>query len=112
MIIRNAKDTIRIESEEILLKLSYTVADVREWMQSYYELIGLLPFSDSEFCHYLKHSYLQHFGDKWQDNIAAWAWAVALRHGFVVDTASGYIVSARYVLKRSGGTAKGCIIGV
>ncbi|MBP5646478.1 MAG: hypothetical protein J6X21_03645 [Bacteroidaceae bacterium] len=111
MIIRNTQE-IREASEEIRLHVSFSVADVREWMESFYELIGLMTFEEADFSHYLKHSFLQFFAEKWQNGIAAWAWAVAVRHGFVIVTDSGYIVSARNVLKRSGGTPKGCIQGM
>ncbi len=101
MIIRNARD-IKPNVEEIMLKVSFTPADVRQWVAYHYQLIGLLEFSKEDFVYFLKHTYLQFFADKWQDAIITWGWDVATRHNFVTNTESGYIVSVRHILKNSG----------
>lgn len=111
MIIRNSR-TIRAAAEEIMLKVSFTVADVREWVEYHYQLIGLLEFTQSDFVYFLKHSYLQFFADKWQDAIIEWAWNTAIRHSFIIETESGYIVSVKHIRKQSGKSKEPYFLGV
>lgn len=114
MIIRNARGTrgINPASEEIMLKLSYTIADIRGWVEYYYQLIGLLTFTKLDFMYFLRHTYLQFFAGKWQDVICEWAWNASLRHSFVLETESGYIVSVKHIRKQSGKSKEPYFLGM
>ena len=104
MIIRNKRQPSDT-AEEITFSLALTVADVRQWLEHYYTLAGLLPLSQSDFIYFLQHSHLKEFPAKHSAWICTWAWNTALRHEFITpsDVADGmFYISARNVLPRQG----------
>ena len=84
MIVRNRRKIDR-NSEEISFHISFTAADVKEWLKDFYFVHGQQPFKEEYFFTFLQESHLRGFQDKYAEEIARWAWCYALNEKFVTD---------------------------
>lgn len=114
MIIRN-KRGFRADSNEIALQLSFTVADVRRWVQRMFwvedfpngRLLEEMELSEGDVIQCVAN-FLEmgtEFPTKYAQMIGAWAFRVAVREQMLLpsEISEGlYFVSGRRVLPRQG----------
>ena len=93
MIIR--KQNVHKTAEEVSMQVSFTEADVKKAMQQYYskfaEACGNTfarntPHTELDLLHYFEHFMFENFVQKYREQLAAWAFAMALRHKFILPS--------------------------
>lgn len=84
MIVRDRRK-IDITSREISFTVAFTASDVRDWVKDFYYVTRLLPFDRETFKTYLKESHLHNFQLKYVDDIADWAWNIAVDEEMITD---------------------------
>lgn len=93
MIIR--KQNIQKSSEEVSMQVSFTEADVKKAMQFYYQKFAdscgntfarNTPHTELDLLHFFENYMFKNFVQKYREQLAAWAFAMALRHKFILSS--------------------------
>ena len=93
MIIR--KQNIHKTAEEVSMQVSFTEADVKKAMQHYYatfsETCGNTfakntPHTELDLLHYFEHYMFKDFVQKYREQLAAWAFTMAIKHKFILSS--------------------------
>lgn len=92
MIIRRV-NKISLESDEVLLTVSYTIADVKRWLVEYVRTLqkcGINDFTESESClrYFLENAPLCHLPNKYAQQLSRWIISVGLRKGYLAQSAN------------------------
>lgn len=101
MILRNKR--ISKEAADIQLHVSFSAADVRNWIKMYaytfthgelsgynYDYARSALMDEADVRWYFEHEgrILLSWPTKWKEQLSAWAWAVAIREGFLKPSAT------------------------
>ena len=93
MIIR--KQEIRKSAEEVSLQVSFSAVDVKAAMKKFYSFFADVcgntyalntPLSELDILHFFEHDTFANFVQKYREQLAAWAFAMALRHKFLLPS--------------------------
>ena len=93
MIIR--KQNIQKSSEEVSMQVSFTEADVKKAMKDYYakfaETCGNTyarntPHTELDLLQFFERYMFNNFVQKYREQLSAWAFAMALRHKFILSS--------------------------
>lgn len=84
MIVRDRRKIDR-NCRELSFHVSFTGADVKEWLRNFYCIHRQQPFTQEYFTNFLQESHLRGFQEKYSEEIARWAWCYALNEKFVTD---------------------------
>lgn len=93
MIIR--KQNIQKSSEEVSMQVSFTEADVKRALQYYYskfaETCGNTyarntPHTQIDLLEFFESNMFKNFVQKYREQLAAWAFAMSLRHKFILSS--------------------------
>lgn len=93
MIIR--KQAIKKSAEEVSLQLSFGLPDVKKAMQKLYSLLAdkcgntyatNQPLSELDVLHFLEHDTFANFVQKYREQLSSWAFAMAIRHKFLLSS--------------------------
>lgn len=91
MIIR--KQNVHKTAEEVSMQVSFTEADVKKAMQHYYskfaEACGNTfakntQHTELDLLYFFEHYMFANFTQKYREQLSAWAFAMALRHKFIL----------------------------
>ena len=105
MIIR--KQAIKQSSEEVSLQVSFTLADISRWMKMYYSLVATpcghsfalaLPINEQSALQYFGNEAFSGFPQKYREQLAAWAFAMARRHGFLIQSQDPFLADNIFFL--------------
>ena len=104
-----------------MVSVSFGVPDVKEWMRRYAsmflicgakagkELGKSIPISEGDVRRWMEKdpTVLANWSSVWRDQLSAWAFAVALRHGLLTPSAieNRYFLSDECFVKRGRPTA-------
>lgn len=89
------KQIIRKNCEEVSLQLSFGYADVKQAMQRFYFLIADRcghtyavnePITELDLLHFFSHDTFAMFAQKYKEQLSSWAFAMALRHKFIISS--------------------------
>ena len=99
MIIRDHK--INVNSSEIKLSVSFSKVDVLKWLRNYGNISNFyysdgnclwlsIPQSEYDVRYWLEHesTALGSFDEKWRRQLSAWAWNVAVREKYFVQSST------------------------
>lgn len=101
MILRNKK--LKTTSATAEISVSFSSADVRNWVKMYaytftkgrtsgsdYEYARTALMDEEDVRWYFEHEgrILLSWPTKWKEQLSAWAWAVAIREGFLKPSAT------------------------
>lgn len=92
MIIR--KQQIKTNAEEVSLQVSYSLPDVKKAMQRFFSLLShgnnvfaaSTPLSELDILHFLRQEVFAHFPLKYQEQLAAWMFAMAVKYKFIFSS--------------------------
>ena len=93
MIIR--KQNIQKSSEEVSMQVSFTEADVKKAMQQYYAKFANTcgntyarntPHTELDLLQFFERYMFNNFVQKYREQLSAWAFAMALRHKFILSS--------------------------
>lgn len=93
MIIR--KQNIQKSSEEVSIQVSFTEADVKKAMQYYYSKFAdtcgntyarNTPHTELDLLHFFEKNMFKNYVQKYREQLSAWAFAMALRHKFILSS--------------------------
>ena len=93
MIIR--KQNVHKTAEEVSMMVSFTEADVKKAMQHYYATFAETcgnnfarntSHTELDLLHYFENYMFKNFVQKYREQLAAWAFSMALRHRFILST--------------------------
>ena len=119
MILRNKK--IKPQADEVQVAVSFGLPDVREWMRRYAtlflicgdkagkELAQSIPVTEGDIRKWMEKdpTVLANWPSVWRDQLSAWAFATAVRHGLLTESATPnrYYLSDECFTKRGRPTA-------
>ena len=93
MIVR--KQSIKQSSEEVSMMVSYGLPDVKKAMRNYYQMFAQTcgktyalntPHNELDLLHYFENYMFKDFVQKYREQLAAWAFAMALRHKYILSS--------------------------
>ena len=93
MIIR--KQNIQKSSEEVSLQVSFGLPDIKKAMQRYYSLLAdkcgntyarTTQLTELDLLYYFEHDTFANFVQKYREQLSSWAFAMALRHKFILSS--------------------------
>ncbi|SFO58360.1 hypothetical protein [Prevotella sp. tf2-5] len=91
MILR--KQNIHKNAEEVSMMISFTEADVKRAMQHYYAKFADIcgntfarntSHSELDLLYFFEHTMFKNFVQKYREQLSAWAFAMAIRHKFIL----------------------------
>jgi len=99
MILRNKR--ISTKSDVVQLSVSFSEVDVKGWLKYYAWLFARdtqegkrqaqsIPLTEFDIRHFLENdpNALKNWQTKWREQLSAWAWATAIRCGYLVQSAT------------------------
>ena len=93
MIIR--RQVIKKSAEEVSMQVSFTEADVKKAMQQYYAKFANTcgntyarntPHTELDLLQFFERYMFNNFVQKYREQLSAWAFAMALRHKFILSS--------------------------
>ena len=93
MIIR--KQNIKKSAEEVSMMMSFGYPDIKAALQRFYFLIAdrcghtyavNVPITESDLLHFFSHDTFAMFAQKYKEQLSSWAFAMALRHKFILSS--------------------------
>lgn len=93
MIIR--KQNVHKNAEEVSMMVSFTEADVKKAMQYYYSKFAdtcgntyarNTPHTELDLLQFFERYMFNNFVQKYREQLSAWAFAMALRHKFILSS--------------------------
>jgi hypothetical protein len=97
MILRNKR--ISTSSDVVQLSVSFGAPDVKSWLKYFAWLCARdtqegkrqaqsIPLTEFDIRHYLENdpNALKNWESKWRQQLSAWAWATAIRCGYLVQS--------------------------
>jgi len=97
MVLRNKK--ISTSSDVVQLHISFSSVDIKTWLRYYAWLYARdteagkrmaqsIPQNEIDMRYWFEHEYrvFGGFEIKWREQLSAWAWATAVRCGFLVQS--------------------------
>ena len=91
MIIR--KQNIKKSAEEVSMMMSFGYPDIKAALQRFYFLIADRcghtyavnePITELDLLHFFSHDTFAVFAEKYREQLSSWAFAMALRHEFIL----------------------------
>lgn len=88
------KQVIKKNCEEVSLQLSFGYPDIKAALQRFYFLIADRcghtyavnePITELDLLHFFSHDTFARFG-KYKEQLSSWAFAMALRHKFIISS--------------------------
>ena len=95
MICRNRD--INNKAKEVKLSVCLGAPDVKDWLKGYLQIFAGawsaeqargLEFYEVDLRQYLERNLLVLFGEKWSQQLSAWAWAQMVGHGFLIASST------------------------